>query len=216
MDGFELETLFDTFHPGVRFRKACEAVRTLPSLQPAGKVGPAFGNLAYEAIENALLPKPTSALMDAFRVVGDFADAFFRADSSIEQPFLNLLARHLSAVLLRTSNSSVHLTPLTIALDGSSAVRFLFPPAIKVGEKMFFPEVPFGARRPSWGGYLIGLVLCDMVDQLMRRPGPFTYDCRLIPEELRSSVVAQAKDVFERYFGVSPADLELRNSWNSY
>jgi hypothetical protein len=188
LDPFKLDELFEQFHPGARFKAACEALAKLPSLEPTGPTNPQFMKSAFEAIDDAARPMWAIPLGDALRTADAFAKQFFAVDVPFEQPFFNLLARHLSTVLLRVANTSDYLTPLTIALNGPKTVPFLLPPAIKIGTQTFFPEIAVGARRPSWAGYLIGLVYCDLVDQLLRYRGPFTYENAIVPPELRESI----------------------------
>lgn len=203
LDGFELETLFDQFHPANRFKTACRALSKLPSLAPTTPVDPKYMRAAFEAIEEASKPKLAVPLAEALRIVNPFAEKFLGSDVPFERPFFNLTARHLSTVLLRTGNSSVYLTPLTLVLDGAKTIPFLLPPAIRLASRTVFPEIAVGTKRPTWAGYLIGLMYCDLVDQLLRRRGPFTYECQVVPPDLSAMIAKAANRAFEGRFGVS-------------
>lgn len=208
LDGYELETLFDEFHPGTRFRTACDALAKIPSLASTEPIDPKYWKFAFEAIEDASRPKWAIPLSEALQTIYAFGKQFFGIDVSLERPLFNLMGRHLNTVGIRAANSSVHLAPLFMIRDGARLGSFLLPPAIKIGSRTNFSKI-IGEKRPSWGGYLIGLIFSDLVDQLLRDFGPFKYESSIVPPHLMEAVVEAAKTSFSSFFGVAIEDIPL-------
>jgi hypothetical protein len=210
VDEIDPENLFDQFHPGHRFAKACATIANLPSLavpkRPQNPVDHAFLRSAFDAIEQVSRPQFAPPLAKALRRVGQLGDRCVTDSNYCNRPLFNVLGRHFGTVAIRRDNESSYVNPLTIVLDGASAIPFLMPPIIRTPKRSFY------FRSPTYGGdqgaegdmvsYFLSFVYCDLVHQLLAERGPFRFEYPMVPDNYREPIIGVVKKMFVEEIGV--------------
>jgi hypothetical protein len=227
--------LLDRFHPGARFRRACEVIASrgiamrLSSKFPSEfAVNHQFMITAYEEIEGAIRVGTEVTYLDACKAIGNFANTLLAAPqrqpnpSEISYPTMwplfNLLRRHFANLDRRLGKPDFYYDPLTIALDEPQSLPFLLPPTVSTKDGFQFINIipkKWNRRRGDGGmellvGFYIGQVYSDLVRQLISDKGPFKYDFAWLPPEWAKVAVEGGKRIFETYFGKSIDDVVLQ------